>query len=448
MSPTPPNSLPSTPPARFPTTLAAWLDWQQRLHPKEMALGLERVREVWGRLHPQPFAPLVITVGGTNGKGSCVAYLEAMLGAAGHRVGGYTSPHLLRYNERVRLDGQEVGDAQLCAAFTAVEQARGAVALTYFEFGTLAALWLFSQAAVEVAVLEVGLGGRLDAVNLLDADLAILTTIDLDHTDWLGDTRGAIALEKAGILRPGRPAVFGGADIPAELLRYAEERGVPLRVAGQDYGWREQGAGWCWQGAGFELAGLPLPALIGRFQLANAAAVITGLHLLGPRLPVGREAIVAGLRGARLAGRFQVLSDSGGDGMAEGVEIVLDVAHNPEAAAALAENLRRRPVPGRTLGVCAMLKDKDAGEVARRLAHQVEVWFLAGLAGERGQQAEALAARWRAAGIDGARLHACNDVATALRQAQQAARSGDRILVCGSFLTVAAVIEALRPGRG
>jgi dihydrofolate synthase / folylpolyglutamate synthase len=422
-----------------PATLPAWLDWQSSLHPKAIVLGLERVRTVWQRLHPQPFTPVVITIGGTNGKGSCVAYAEAILQAAGHRVGCYTSPHLLRYNERVRLLGEEARDAQLCEAFDAVERARGEVALTYFEFGTLAALWLFSNAGLDAVVLEVGLGGRLDAVNLLDADLAILTTIDLDHTEWLGDTRGAIALEKAGILRPGRPAVFGGPDAPPELLAYAERNGVPLRVAGQDYAWQEEGAGWQWQGVGTGLTGLPLPALHGRFQLANAAAVITGLHLLGHRLRVPPQAIAAGLRNARLAGRFQVVPGP--------VEVILDVAHNPEAAGALADNLRGRPIQGRTLGVCAMLADKDATEVARRLAPLVEGWFLGGLTGERARPAEVLAECWREAGIDPRRIRCCGEVSQALSQARQAAGPGDRILVFGSFLTVAEGMKSLQGGR-
>jgi len=418
--------------------LQAWLDWQQRLHPKEIVLGLERVRAVWQRLHPAPFNPVVITIGGTNGKGSCVAYAEAMLRAGGHRVGCYTSPHLLRYNERVCLHGEEASDAQLCAAFEAVEQARKEVALTYFEFGTLAALWLFSQAGLDAAVLEVGLGGRLDAVNLLDADLALITTIDLDHTEWLGDTRGAIALEKAGILRRGRPAVFGGKDAPPELLDYAARNGVPLQVAGRDYVWQKEGDGWAWRDRDGELAGLPLPALSGGFQLANAAAVIAGLRRLHDRLPTPPEAIRAGLRTARLSGRFQVVAGE--------VEIVLDVAHNPEAAAALADNLRARPAQGKTLGVCAMLADKDATAVARHLAPLVDVWFLGGLGGERGRAATALAACWEAGGVAPAAIHCHDEVAAALLAARRAAQPGDRLLIFGSFLTVAEGMKWLQAG--
>src|SRR5579885_588966 len=264
-------------------TLADWLDYQQRIHPRAIELGLDRVREVWQRLGAPRPAPLVVTVGGTNGKGSTVAFLEAMLRAAGRRVGAYTSPHLRRYNERVRVCGAEVGDAALIDAFTRIEAARGAVPLTYFEFGTLAALWIFAQSGLDAAVLEVGLGGRLDAVNLIDADAAIVTTVDLDHQDWLGNDRDSIGREKAGIFRPGRPAVIGTRTPPAGLIAEAERIGARLLRAGRDFHITPMVDAWCWR-CGAEALTLPEPMLAAPCQIDNVAAAIAAWHALRERL--------------------------------------------------------------------------------------------------------------------------------------------------------------------
>ncbi|MFN2308423.1 MAG: bifunctional tetrahydrofolate synthase/dihydrofolate synthase [Gammaproteobacteria bacterium] len=413
-------------------TLDAWLAWQETLHPKPVDLGLARVAAVAARLGLLAPAATVITVAGTNGKGSSVALLEAILAAAGRRVGAYTSPHLWRYNERIRLDRRPVDDAALIAAFARIDAARGDISLSYFEFGTLAALDIFARADLDVAVLEVGLGGRLDAVNILDADCALVTGIGIDHVDWLGPDREAIGREKAGIFRPGRPAICADPQPPASVREAARALAADLYVLGEHFGHRSSSAGWDWWGPDAGLADLPRPALPGAFQLDNAAGVLMALHSLGARLPLTREAIAAGLRGVRLAGRFSVIPGT--------VERIFDVAHNPHAAAALAATLAARPCPGRSLAVCALLADKDAAGVAAALASQVDVWYLAGLDGERAQSADALAQRM---GLPPGHVRRHPDPSAAYAAACADARSGDRIVVFGSFRVIA---ELLPPG--
>lgn len=408
-------------------TLNEWLTWQETLHPNPIELGLERVRVVRDALGLQTPPYFVCTVGGTNGKGSVVAYLEAIFAAAGYTTGAYFSPHLVRYNERIRINGIEAGDAALCESFARVDEARAATRLTYFEFGTLAALDIFRHNAVQVAVLEVGLGGRLDAVNVLDADVAVVSTIGIDHTDWLGADREAIGREKAGIFRAGRPAVCGDAAPPASLLAQAAAVGTDLRLRGQDFQWQEQPAGWAWQGRGWRLDDLPRPVLPGTFQLSNAAAALAALEAAEPQRPVTPAAISAGLRQARLAGRLQTLPGP--------VPVLLDVAHNPQAAQALAAHLQAHPVSGRTLLVLGMLADKDVAAVGAALAPQVNAWFLGGLAGPRGLTAKALAAKLP---VDKPACFA--DIPAAHAAALAAAQPGDRIVVCGSFHTVGAVL--------
>ncbi|HXH03473.1 MAG TPA: bifunctional tetrahydrofolate synthase/dihydrofolate synthase [Candidatus Competibacteraceae bacterium] len=419
-------------------TLAEWLAWQESLHPTTMDFGLERLRLVYSRLFSEPPRHKVITVAGTNGKGSSVAMLEAVLRAAGYRVGAYTSPHLLRYNERIRLNGAEVDDATLCGAFHRVDEARGDISLTYFEFGTLAAFLIFREAALDVAVLEVGLGGRLDAVNVVDADVALLTAIGLDHTEWLGPDRDSIGREKAGIFRPGRPAVCSDPQPPTSVRAYAQTEGVPLDLCGRDFGYRpdESGQSWSWWSRDTRLQDLPWPALAGRHQLQNAAGVLMVLQRLG--LPVAQAAICRGLQEARIAGRFQVVPGE--------VEWILDVTHNPHGAVVLADCLAERPCTGRTLAVMGMLADKDAAAVAKLLAPRVDAWFTAGLSGPRGrsggQLAAALAAALEAV-LGKAPLSVHETVAEACIAARAQAHAGDRILVFGSFHTVA---EALTSG--
>jgi len=413
---------------RFPT-LDAWLAWQETLHPSEIELGLERVAAVLRRLHlaPPPFA--VITVGGTNGKGSTVAMLEAILRAGGYRVGAYTSPHLLHYNERVRLDGGEVEDATLCEAFERIDQARGDISLTYFEFGTLAALDIFWCSPVDVAILEVGMGGRLDAVNVLDADVALVTTVDIDHAQWLGGTREAIAFEKAGIYRGGRPAIYGSLDAPQSLLDHAATLGARLYRYGQDFGAEAGGEGWRWWGGGRERRALPLPALRGRSQLQNAAGVLMALEALSGRLPLDQAQIRAGLLAVQLPGRFQVQAGI--------VTRILDVAHNPQAAGELAANLVAMPCTGRTLAVVGMLADKDMAGALAQLQGSVDHWYPGALHVPRGAATAQLGQALATAAVAAERITFCADVGTALALAQQAARPGDRIVIFGSFHTVA-----------
>ncbi|WP_127477463.1 bifunctional tetrahydrofolate synthase/dihydrofolate synthase [Sulfurivermis fontis] len=410
-------------------SLAAWLEWQETLHPSTIDLGLERVAAVLRRLHPAPPPFVVITVGGTNGKGSTVAMLDAILRAGGYRVGAYTSPHLLRYNERVRLDGEMVDDAALCDAFARIDAARGDISLTYFEFGTLAALDIFWHAGVDVAILEVGMGGRLDAVNVLDADVALVTTVDIDHAQWLGETREAIAFEKAGIYRGGRPAVYGSPDAPQTLLDHAAAIGAPLFRYGRDFGARPEGEGWRWWGGGQERHALPLPALRGRSQLQNAAGVLMALAAVAHRLPLDQAQIRAGLLAATLPGRFQIQPGE--------VVRILDVAHNPQAAAELAANLAAMPCAGRTLAVVGMLADKDMAGALGQLRDAIDHWYAAALQVPRGATTAQLTAALAAAGTGAERVTACGDVTAALAQAQAAARAGDRIVVFGSFYTVA-----------
>ena len=420
-------------------TLHDWLAYIERQHPATIDMGLDRVRAVATRMDlPKP-ARHVVTVGGTNGKGSTVAFVEAIAAAAGLRVGAYTSPHLLAYNERVRIDGREVPDEQFVAAFEAVEAARADTTLTYFEYGTLAALWLFARADLDLAILEVGLGGRLDATNLVDPDVAVITTVDLDHQDWLGGDREAIGFEKAGIARAWRPLVLGDDDPPASVLRHAYAIGASAIRAGCDYFFdlvpadaRSDTAYWQWREVGCDLV-LPRPALAAPVQLCNAAAAIAALRALDLDIPVA--AIATGVADARLPARLQRLQR-------DDIEVVVDVGHNPQAARALAAWLASTPIGGRTHAVFAALADKDAPGVVGALAGQVDAWHLAGLeAGARGQPVEALAARLAGTPAgDGAR-HA--DVGAALAAALAAADAGDRVLVFGSFHTAAEALAFL-----
>ena len=415
--------------------LSQWLDYQQSIHPKAIELGLDRVREVARRMDLRKPAPRVITVAGTNGKGSTVAFIEAMARAAGFKVGAYTSPHLVRYNERVRIDGKEVDDAALVTAFEAVEAARGEISLTYFEFGTLAALWLFAREPLDLAVLEVGMGGRLDAVNIVDADVAVVTTVALDHVEILGPDRETIAGEKAGIFRAGKPAVIAELDPPDSLLREADRIGaVPVR-AGRSYRFEAASKGWTWS-EDAEAIALPAPGLEAPAQLANAAAAIAALRALVPALPISKAAMEQGVANACLAGRMQRI-----DGP---VEIVLDVAHNPQASQQLALWLQQHRARGATLAVFAGLADKDVANEVAALMGRIDIWHLAGLSGQgvRGQTVEAL---WAKIGSLLSRSLVIRhvDVTQALTEARRTAEAGDRIVVFGSFHTVSEALAAL-----
>lgn len=412
-------------------TLSAWLAWQETLHPKAIDLGLERVRSVAERLDVLQPRHRVISVAGTNGKGSSVALLEAILSAAGLRVGTYTSPHLWRYNERIRIAGQEVEDTALMAAFARIDSARGETSLSYFEFGTLAAFDLMQQAELDVAVLEVGLGGRLDAVNILDADCALVTGIGIDHVEWLGPDRESIGREKAGIFRSGRPAICADPAPPASVRQQAQALAADWYALGEQFGFSVASEHWDWWGPDVQLTQLPAPALPGRFQYQNAAGVLMALHSLAAQLPVTVQALHRGLRTLHLPGRFQCLPGP--------VELCFDVAHNVQAAVALAENLASRPCRGRTHAVCALLADKDAAGIAEALREQVQAWYLAGLAGARAQSAAQLAACMGAA-VTAPQLYP--DPTAALNAARRQAEVGDRIVVFGSFHTIAELLPS------
>ncbi|WP_313927221.1 folylpolyglutamate synthase/dihydrofolate synthase family protein [Pseudoxanthomonas sp.] len=457
-------------------TLSDWLAYIEQQHPKSIDMGLDRVREVAARLSLGRPATRVITVGGTNGKGSTVAFIEAIARAAGWKVGAYTSPHLLRYNERVRIDGVEVDDASLVDAFEAVEAARlnpspvgrgvgvrvgrservsdsdatpsppnpplegegSGLPLTYFEFGTLAALWLFERAGLDLAVLEIGLGGRLDAVNIVDPDVAVITTVDIDHTDWLGNDRETIGAEKAGIARAWKPLVLGEVDSPSSVLRHAYAIGANALRLGSDFFHEPiDNQRWRWREVGAELE-LPVPALSAPSQRANAATAIAALRAL-PGEPVRDEAFAEGVASAALPGRLQRLER-------DGVEVVLDVGHNPQAARELATWLQAHPIAGATRMVFAALADKDVRSVVDAFASASLPWFLAGVSsGPRSQTAEQLAARLDDAMAAAASLHASVD--DALRAALAESSAGDRVLVFGSFHTVADAMRILHSGR-
>jgi dihydrofolate synthase/folylpolyglutamate synthase len=423
-----------------PGDLASWLAYLETLHPKSIAMGLDRVRSVLDRMHVTIDVP-VVTVTGTNGKGSTCAMVDSMLRSAGFHVGLYTSPHLLRYNERVVVDGTPVADDALVAAFNEVENARIAseppTPLTYFEFGTLAAFALFSRARLDAVILEVGLGGRLDAVNLVDADVAVLTSVDLDHLDYLGTTREDIGREKAGVFRPGRPAICADPDPPRSVLGHANAIGATLLRAGLDFGAVAEGKQWRYFGPGGPLFGLPHPALRGDYQLGNAAAAIATLACLRDRLVVPTSAIREGLTRVELPGRFMVLPGR--------PAIVLDVAHNPHAARALAACLGSMGFHPQTTAVVGMLADKDLDGVIAALRARIDRWYVTSLPGPRGARADLLRDRLVAAGVNPNAIRTFSDVEDAYEAAAADADEADRIVVFGSFLTVAAALARGRP---
>ncbi|HEY8355547.1 MAG TPA: bifunctional tetrahydrofolate synthase/dihydrofolate synthase [Methylophilaceae bacterium] len=420
------------PESPLPQDLAGWLRHIEAQHPKSISMGLERVAEVRRRLGLEPRFPVII-VGGTNGKGSTCAMLECIYRHAGYRVAGYSSPHLIRYNERVRINGQELDDAALVAAFAAVEAARQDILLTYFEYGTLAAMWCFVQQGVDLAVLEVGLGGRLDAVNVFEPDCAVVTAVDIDHIEFLGSSRAEIGLEKAGIFRAGVPAVCGDRNPPETLMRHAADIGADLRLRDLHFRPVLHNDGWDFEGAA-RWPALPFPALRGEFQLDNASCALATIEAMQERLPVQREAIESGLRSVHLAGRFQTVSSQ--------PQILLDVAHNPHAAHALAHNLRHSKPAGKTLGVLGMLADKDIAGVISVMRSEIDRWYLSSVDHMRSASTTALLDVFR--GINVTEPYAgYENLAAALRQACLDAGKNDRIIAFGSFFTVAEIMQAL-----
>jgi len=406
--------------------LAAWLSYLENLHSKAIDMGLERVSQVAARLDVLKPAPFVFTVAGTNGKGTTCRTLEAMLMAAGYKVGVYSSPHLVRYTERVRVQNTELAESAHTAAFAEIEAARGEISLTYFEYGTLSALWLFKQAQLDVVILEVGLGGRLDATNIVDPDVAVVTSIALDHTDWLGPDRESIGREKAGIFRGGKPAIVGEPDMPHTIADVAQEKGALLQRRDVDWRYSVTESGWRFEDAKGALENLPLPQV----PQPNAATALAALRASG--LTVNEQAIRDGIQQAILAGRFQIVSES--------PRLILDVAHNPHAAAYLAGRLKSLPKTGRVLAVIGMLHDKDIGGTLACMESVVDSWYCAPLEGPRGATAEQLMEH-----LGEGKSFA--SVELAWRAAMADASPEDTVLVCGSFHTVAHVMDVMDAGR-
>ncbi len=422
-------------------TLAAWLSHIEALHAKPIDMGLERMREMVKRMRIA-FSVPVITVAGTNGKGSTCAMLESIYRAGGFRTGMHTSPHLMRFNERCLIDGREVPDEMLCRAFAEVEAARGDMTLSYFEFTALGILKLFEESNLDVVILEIGLGGRLDAINTIDPDVSVISTIGIDHTAYLGTTREAIGWEKAHIFRPGRPAVCSDPVPPRSVLDYAAEIGAKLLCAGRDFSVERMEDGrFSFACGSVRFSSLPAPALPGENQYRNAAGVLAAVASLMDRLPVGRDALARGLRDVRVTARFELVTQTP-------CPTVLDVGHNPEAAAALAKNIADTKKPGEaTLAVFGMLADKDMARVAGTLCGAFSHWFIASLTGPRAATADQLKTKMLEAGIDEAAITAFDTIAQALEAARNEARSVQnrpvRIVVFGSFVTVTAALACL-----
>jgi dihydrofolate synthase/folylpolyglutamate synthase len=417
-------------------SLEQWLAYQAQVHPQTIDLGLERLRTVLERLKwQQPTVP-VITVGGTNGKGSVSADCAAILTAAGYKVGTFTSPHLRDYRERIRVDERLAHAEELVAAFEKIEAARGTVALTFFEFNALAALLIFEAARLDAWVLEVGMGGRLDAVNIVDPAVAVVTSIGLDHQEYLGDTLEAIAREKAGIFRPGRTAVIGGREPSLILEGIARTLNSPLKRLAIEYNYVLDGDGWRYRGTRWDLPHLPAPALKGDIQFTNAATALAALEEISPRLNISAAAIARGLTEVSLVGRFQSFSVGVG-----APTWVLDVAHNPDAARILARNLNASPISGKTLAICGILADKDAAGIVSMLDPCIDSWWCASVDGTRGRSGEALAKLVQEEAH--APVVAADSVASACAAAASAAGGQDRIVVFGSFHTVGPALDWL-----
>lgn len=411
--------------ARF-DTLADWLEWQEQCHSRQIDLGLDRVADVYRQLNSRA-GIVTITVAGTNGKGSCVAFLEAIYRAQGYKVGAYTSPHILHYNERIRIDGQPVADDMICAAFERIDQVRGQTSLSYFEFGTLAALDIFQREQVDVQLLEVGLGGRLDAVNIIDPDVSLVTTIALDHVDWLGDSLEKIAREKAGIFRTAVPAIIGDHQAPTALNDVAQSRQALVRQLGQQFDYCKHGDGWDWHDEESRLHDLPPPAFKGEHQYRNASAVIMAVQSLQSRLPVAEATIRQGLIEAKLCGRFQL--------MAGQPLVLLDVGHNPQAVQTLLDYLHS-DFPGRKIrAVFAMMKDKDIAGVIALMRDRVAEWYLAPLQNPRAASQQHLCELFHQHDI-GSVHDGYNDFSAAFAAARQTSLPEDMILIFGSFFLV------------
>ena len=419
-------------------SLQGWLGWQEGLHPLTIDLGLERVDQVFSALNPNHIKPITITVAGTNGKGSCIAYLEAIYKTQGYRVGSYTSPHILKYNERIKIDGQPVSDKLICEAFERIESVRGDISLSYFEFGTLAALDIFWRSGLDIQLLEVGLGGRLDAVNIVDPDIALISSIGIDHVYWLGDTREAIGREKAGIFRAQTPAIVSDQQPPDSLLQIAADRNALLSCIGKDFGYKKEASGWDWFYGDHSIRQLPEPGLKGEHQYRNASAVILAIDLLAENLPVNESSIRLGLKNVQLAGRFQLITGE--------IPVLLDVGHNPEAVKTLVDYLNETFPDRRIHAIFSMMKDKDIAGVLNIMKPVIHNWFFAPLTNPRAAT-EALMRNFFADNSVTAVSFGYSGFAEAFNAAKNQAQPGDLLLVFGSFFLVSDCLNEFEKGE-
>jgi dihydrofolate synthase/folylpolyglutamate synthase len=408
-------------------SLKGWLDWQESLHPLAIDLGLERAAQVFHALNPDCIKPPTITVAGTNGKGSCIAYLEAIYRAQGYRVGAYSSPHILKYNERIKIDGKPVSDELICEAFARIESVRGNTSLSYFEFGTLAALDIFWRSGLDVQLLEVGLGGRLDAVNIVDPNVSLISSIGIDHVDWLGETREAIGQEKAGIFRAETPAIVGDCDPPKSLLQSAMDKDARLYCIDKDFGFKKQTTSWDWFAGDRHISHLPEPGLKGEHQYRNASAVILAVEVLAKTLPVSDMSIRIGLKNSQLLGRFQLINDK--------IPVLLDVGHNPEAVKTLVDHLNMT-FPGKRIhAVFSMMKDKDIASVIEIMNPVVYDWFFAPLANPRAATEPLMREIFSQSSVTRVSF-GFTGFAEAFNAAKNQALENDLLLVFGSFFLV------------
>ena len=422
--------------ARF-ESLSDWLDWQEGFHPRSIDLGLERASNVFKALNPKGIKPPTIVVAGTNGKGSCIAFLEAIYRAQGYRVGAYTSPHIIKYNERIRIDGQPVADDIICQAFERIDAVRNDVSLSYFEFGTLAALDIFWRSDLDIQLLEVGLGGRLDAVNIIDSDVSIITSICIDHIDWLGETRDAIAYEKAGVFRAGVTAVIGDQVPPASLLQCATEKNTPLLRINHEFDFQNNENTWEWSCSGSKTRkylSLPTPALKGEHQYRNAATVLMAVTEMDECLPVSEQAIHTGMQAIQLKGRFQLVDAE--------IPVLLDVAHNPQAVRALLSYLQANFSDKKIHAVFSMMKDKDIKLVIEIISPVINHWFFSPLSNSRAASEGFMRECFKQCQLDNVTF-GYKDFSEAYMAAEQNAEKGDLILIFGSFLMVSEYLVQL-----
>jgi dihydrofolate synthase/folylpolyglutamate synthase len=408
-------------------SLKGWLDWQESLHPVKIDLGLERAAQVYHALNPDCIKPITITVAGTNGKGSCIAYLEAIYRAQGYRVGAYSSPHILKYNERIKIDGKPVSDELICEAFARIESVRCNTSLSYFEFGTLAALDIFWRSGLDIQLLEVGLGGRLDAVNIIDPNVSLITSIGIDHIDWLGETREAIGQEKAGIFRAKTPAIIGDCDPPESLLQSAIDKDARLYCINKDFGYKKQTTTWDWFAGDRHISQLPEPGLKGEHQYRNASSVILAVEVLAKSLPVSDMAIRIGLKNIQLLGRFQLIDDK--------IPVLVDVGHNPEAVKTLVEYLNMTFPDKRIHAVFSMMKDKDIAGVLEIMNPVVYDWFFAPIANPRAATEPLMRKIFSQSSVSRISF-GFTGFADAFNAAKNQSLENDLLLVFGSFFLV------------